>query len=259
MFHTFFYEPVYNLLVLFLNLTPDIGIAIILTTLIIKIILLPLNLRAQKSQYIMKELEGELKDLKEKHGGDNKVYTEKMLALYKEKEINPFASIFLLVIQIPIFFALFFVFKYDIKLDAASIYSFVKFPHHLNDLAFGFLDLSKNYICIGILTGATMFMYSKKQVATMKRITDTFKNKREKNNKNNKTTQGGVEAFAEAFSKNMNFQMVYFFPIISGLAAAYLPAALGVYWITSNILNIGQDVYIKKKLDIEGFIKRNSV
>jgi membrane protein insertase Oxa1/YidC/SpoIIIJ len=57
----------------------------------------------------------------------------------------------------------------------------------------------------------------------------------------------------------MNFQMVYFFPIISGLAAAYLPAALGIYWITSNILNIGQDVYIKKKLDIEGFIKRNSV
>lgn len=256
MFHTFFYEPVYNLLVLFLNFIPghDVGISIILTTIFIKLILLPLNLRSQKSQYVMKELEGELKVLKEKHGGDNKVYTEKMLALYKEKEINPFSSFLLLIIQIPIFFALFFVFRDDIKLDPASIYSFIQFPENLKNLAFGFLDLSKTYVFMGVLAGVSMFIYSKRQVETSKRISDVFKNKRDREGK----TQSGVETFAETFAKNMNVQMVYIFPVLSGLAAAYLPAALGLYWTTSNIINIAQDVYIKKKLDIEGFIKRNS-
>ena len=260
MFDTFFYEPIYNLLVVFLKLTPDIGVAIILTTLFIKLVLLPLNLKAQKGQYLMKELEGEFKNLKEKYGADQKVYAEKMMAIYKQKGINPFSSIFLLVIQIPIFFALYFVFNEPIKLDVNSIYAFLEFPNNLKELAFGFLNLSKNNIYIGILTGLTMFIYSKRQVATNQRISEVFSAKGgpASGGKNSSSTTS-QESFADVFAKNMNFQMVYFFPIISGLAAAYLPAALGIYWATSNIINIFQDVYIKKKLDIEGFILKHSV
>lgn len=263
MFQTFFYQPVYNLLVFFLNLFPnhDVGLAIILTTLFIKLCLLPLNLKAQKTQYVMKEMEGELKDLKEKYSKDTKTYTEKIMALYKQKEISPLSSVLLLLIQIPIFFALFFVFDSSIILEKNSIYSFIKFPENVNHLAFGFLDLSKAYISIGLITGISMFIYAKKQSETMKRISEVFKKKHQNiKNKSNidKLALGGPESFAETFAKNMHIQMVYVFPVMSGFAAAYFPAALGIYWSTSNILSIFQDIYIKKKLDIEGFIKRNS-
>lgn len=250
MFHHLFYEPVYNLLVVLLNIVPnkDVGIAIILTTIIIKIILLPLNLKAQRGQYLMREIQGQINDIKEKYKGDTKKYSEEIMKLYKEKDISPFTSIFLLLIQIPIFFALFFVFKYDIKLDNNSIYSFVSFPESVKTLAFGLFDLSKNYWWIGVLSGVSMFIFSKRQTTTMNRINEVF----------NKKKANSEETFADIFAKNMSFQMVYFLPVISGVAASYLPSALGVYWITSNILNILQDIYIKKKIDIEGFIKKHS-
>ena len=269
MFHTFFYEPIYNLLVIFLKIIPDLGVAIIFITLLIRLLLLPLNLRAQEGQYIMKELEGELKSLKEKFGKDKKVYAEKIMELYKQRGINPFSSFFLLIIQIPIFLALYFVFTEPVKLDTNSIYFFLEFPNNLKELAFGFLNLSQNNLYIGILTGVTMFIYSKKQVATNQRISEVFKHKNQKDSGENKddrqdNKKNGIknlnnpESFAEIFVKNINFQMVYFFPIISGFAAAYLPAALGIYWTTSNVINFLQDIYIKKKLDIEGFIKKHS-
>lgn len=264
MFDTLFYEPVYNILLFFLNIIPskDVGIAIILTTILIKFILLPLNIKAQKSQYLMREISGELNDLRDKYKSgkyDHKKYGEETLKLYKEKKINPFASILLVIIQIPIFLALFFVFNHKIVLEEEHIYSFIKFPEYINNIAFGFLNVNSNYWWIGILVGLSMYFYTKKQVDTMNRISEVFKKKNEKLNKNKKKEENKAEVFTEAFMKNMNFQMVYFFPFISGLVSAFLPSALGVYWIILNILNIFQDIYIKKKLDIEGFIKKHSV
>ena len=258
MFQLFFYQPTYNILVFFLNIIPnhDVGIAIILTTIFIKIILLPLNLKAQESQYVMREMEGEMRGLKEKNKNDHKKYGEELMLLYKTKNVSPFSSLLLLFIQIPIFFALFFVFQSGIKFDQTSIYSFVSFPDKINLLAFGLFDLSKAYWWIGVLCGVSMYVYTKKQSDLMKRISAVLKSKKEKENKQENNTK--MESFSEIFAKNMNFQMVYFFPIISGITAAYFPAALGVYWTTSNILSIFQDFYIQKKLNIEGFIKKHS-
>jgi YidC/Oxa1 family membrane protein insertase len=248
MFNTIFLRPIYNTVLFFVNVVPshDIGIAIVLTTLLVKLILLPLNLSSQRSTYLMKEVQIEIDELKAKHKEDKKKLTEETMALYKKKKINPFSSIFTLVIQIPVFFALYFVFRDGVIFKQNLIYSFVHFPTNLTHLAFGVIDLTKRYWILGVLTGITMYIFSKRQADAFKSI---------KENKNNKETEAD---FKTIFAKNMQMQMTYFLPIISGLSAAMFPAVIGVYWVVNNILNILQDVYIKRKLKIEKFVKEHS-
>lgn len=245
MFNTFFLAPIYNTVLFFINIIPshDIGIAIILTTLIVKVVLLPLNLTSQRSTYLMKEAQLEIEKIKEKNKGNNKKIAEETMKLYKEKKINPFSSIFTLIIQIPLFFALYFVFRDGVIFKENLIYSFIHFPENLKHLAFGFLDLTQHYWFLGVLTGITMFIFSKRQA-------DAFKNIKE--NKDNKNKDSD---FKTIFAKNMQMQMTYFLPIVSGISAAVLPAVIGVYWIVNNILNIVQDIYIKRKLNIEKYVK----
>jgi len=239
-------RPVYNIVVFFLDIIPghDIGIAIILTTILIKLILLKPNITSQKSTYLMREAQIEIDEIKEKHKGDNKKIAEKTMALYKERKIKPFANLLVLIIQIPVFFALYYVFRNGVNNNPDLLYSFNKFPETIKHLAFGFLDLSQKHWLIGVVAGVTMFIFSRRQANTFKKM-------------KKKTDNVGKENFQSVFMKNMQTQMLYFLPILSGFSAAILPSVLGVYWTTNNILNILQDIYIKRKLNIEGFIKEH--
>lgn len=244
MFTSLFLKPIYNTVVGFLNLIPghDIGIAIILTTILIKLILLVPNLSSQKSSYLMREAQAEIEELRKKHKDDKKKLSEETMRLYKEKNIKPFSQFLVLIIQIPVFFALYDVFKDGVSLNTHLLYSFNSFPETVKHLAFGILDLSKKNWIVGIIAGLAMFVYSKRQA-------DTFKKMSPKKDPNDKS-------FKAALGQNMQTQMIYFLPIVSGISAAVLPAALGVYWATNNILNVLQDIYIKRKLNINEFIAR---
>lgn len=240
MFNTFFLAPVYNIVVFFLNLFPshDIGVAIILTTILIKLLLLKLNLSSQKSSYLIKDAQEELATIKKKYGDDKQKIAEETMKIYKEKKIKPFSSFLILLIQIPVFFALFYVFRDGgVILREDLIYSFNTFPETVKNLAFGFMNLSQKYIWVGILTGITMFILSKRQSLGL------TNNKKEEKQRDSKT-----QDFQEVFAKTMQMQMKYFLPVISGVSAAVLPSAIGVYWTVNNILSIFQDIYIKKKL-----------
>lgn len=240
MFNTFFLAPVYNIVVFFLNLFPshDIGVAIILTTILIKLLLLKLNLSSQKSSYLIKDAQEELSAIKKKYGDDKQKIAEETMKIYKEKKIKPFSSFLILLIQIPVFFALFYVFRDGgVILREDLIYSFNTFPGTVKNLAFGFMNLSQKYIWVGILTGITMFILSKRQSLGL------TNNKKEEKQSDSKT-----QDFQEVFAKTMQMQMKYFLPVISGVSAAVLPSAIGVYWTVNNILSIFQDIYIKKKL-----------
>lgn len=240
MFHTIFLEPVYNIVVFFLNVIPnhDIGIAIVLTTLLVKIILLKINISSQRSSYLMRSAEDEIAKIKEKYKGDNKKIAEATMALYKEKNIKPFASILGLIIQIPVFFALYFVFRDGVSMNESLIYPFIRFPEYIQSLAFGFMDITQKYWVLGVITGISMFILAKRQ-ASLTGI-----------KKDNKSTD-----FKTVFAKNMQFQMTYFLPIFAGFSTAMFPAVIGIYWTVNNILSIFQDIYIKKQLKKEGLIK----
>ena len=93
-FNATFYNPIYNALVALVALVPgsDVGIAVILITIIIRLIILPFSLSAARTQRAMKVLEPKLKALKEKHKGDMKRQQEATMALYKEHGLNPAAG-----------------------------------------------------------------------------------------------------------------------------------------------------------------------
>src|SRR3989344_9380887 len=169
MFHTIFYEPVYNLLVVVLTYTPlhDVGAAIIIVTCIVKGILLPLNLSALRSQYLMKRLEPQMNEIKELQKTNPQESSRKMLELYKKEKINPLSSVFVVVIQIPIFFALYFVFAKGLLADPASLYSFVTFPEKLHLETFGLFDVTQKNIVIAVLTGLSSYILARRQTAEM--------------------------------------------------------------------------------------------
>ena len=108
--HTVFFDPIYNALIFFVDTVRggDVGIAIIATVVVVKTILLPLSIKAAKTQRIMRELEPKLKELKETYKDDRQKQAQEMMQLYKDYELNPFASIFLMFLQIPIILALYF-------------------------------------------------------------------------------------------------------------------------------------------------------
>lgn len=233
MFHTLFYEPVYNLIVLVLTIVPlhDIGAAIVIVTLIVKAILLPLNLSALRTQYMMKRIEPELAKIKELQKKDPKEASQQMIALYKRDKINPFSSLFVMILQIPVFIALYFVFSKGLFNDPKSLYSFVTFPAKLHNIAFGIFDVTHKNIFIAILAGISSYFLALRQ-------TESMVSKKEKHE----------ESFQDQFMKSMKIQLLYILPIIITFSAAVLPSALALYWFVSNVASYGLDVYMKRKL-----------
>lgn len=233
MFHTLFYEPVYNLLVVILNIVPlhDIGAAIIIVTFVVKLILLPLNLSALRTQYLMKRLEPEMNKIKELQKTKPQEASKMMIDLYKTEKVNPFASIFTVIFQIPIFFALYFVFSEGLKSDPSSLYSFVTFPDIVKTLAFGIFDVTQKNIPIAILVGVSAYILARRQTMDMVSKKETHE-----------------ESFQDQFMKSMKIQLLYVLPVIIGVSSAVLPSALGLYWFISNVIGYAQDVYMKNKL-----------
>lgn len=233
MFHTLFYEPVYNLLVVTLTLVPlhDIGAAIIIVTFIVKALLLPLNLSALRTQYMMKRLEPKMNKIKELQKTKPQEASKMMIELYRKEKVNPFASLFTVIIQIPIFFALYFVFSKGLQADPGSLYSFVNFPEKLHTLAFGLFDVTQKNIVIAVLTGLSSYALACRQTVGMVTKKETHE-----------------ESFQDHFMKSMKIQLLYVLPVIIAVSAAVLPSALGLYWFISNIIGYAQDVYMKNKL-----------
>jgi len=184
-----------------------------------------------RSQHALKKVDKEIKKIREAHKKDPQVAGVKMMEIYKREKINPISSIFAILLQIPIFIALYLVFSKGITADADSLYSYVTFPETLHTYAFGILDVTQKSIIVGILTGITAYLLARRQAKDM--VIEESKK--------------GEPTFQESFQKSLKVQIVYVFPVLTLFAAAFLPSAIGVYWITSNVLGIFQDYYIRKK------------
>ena len=94
-FETLFYQPILNLLVYLYNIVPgnDLGLAIIFLTVVIKMVLWPLSRQAIESQKKLQELQPEMEKIKKEHKDNKEELGRAMMALYKEKSINPFSSV----------------------------------------------------------------------------------------------------------------------------------------------------------------------
>src|SRR3989344_6709624 len=154
LFHQLLYRPLFNALIFLYNTISvgDLGVAIIILTIIIRFILFPLFHKSAKHQAIMQRLQPKIKKIQHDHKEDKEKQAQALLALYREHKINPLSGIFLLFLQLPILLALFKVFNEGLSPEAFSdLYSFVSRPEHLNTEFLGLINLSgKSIMMVGL-------------------------------------------------------------------------------------------------------------
>jgi YidC/Oxa1 family membrane protein insertase len=234
--HAFFFDPVYNILVFFIDIfaNGDVGLAIIATVILVKAVLFPLSIKAVKTQRIMRELEPKLKELKEKHKDNREEHAKAMMALYKEAGMNPFASIGVMFIQIPFVIALYLAVSNGggIALPAintAILYTFIPTPEQVSMLFFGVFDIAEKSLPLAIAAGFTQFLYTRKAMPALPpRDVDAVPN------------------FKDEFSRNMQFQMKYIMPVLIIFIAYAFSAAIALYFVVSNLLTLAQEYMVQK-------------
>jgi len=186
------------------------GLAIILMTAIIKLVLLPLNYKQTISMLKMNELQPEIKKLQDKYKNDPKKSQEEMMKLYKEKGVNPMGGCLPLLLQWPILIALYYVFQ---SLTGISGVRFL----WIKNLAGAATPKDITTWILPLLAGATTYISGRL------------------------TSAQGDSAQAKQAS-TMNVTMSIFLVVMSW----NLSAALVLYWVVSNVFQYGQTMFFKK-------------
>jgi YidC/Oxa1 family membrane protein insertase len=235
LFYTIFYQPILNLLVGLYNILPghDLGVAIVVLTLLIKVILLPFANKSLKSQKALQILQPKIKEIQTKYKDDKQRLTQELLELYKREKVSPFSSLTPLLIQLPILIALYRVLIKGLSEEKLSgLYSFIYNPEHLNTISFGILNLSEKNLTLAVLAGIAQFIQSK--MLAQQKPPQEVANK--------------PGAKDEAMLSIMNKQMLYFMPAFTVFIGATLPSGLTFYWFLSTVLTIIQQyIFFRKK------------
>lgn len=234
------YHPLLNALAFIVSVIPggDVGVAVIVLTILVKVILFPLSQKSIESQAEMNILTPELNKIKNS-GASKEEQARLTFELYKKHNTNPFSGCLLVLIQIPIIFALYFTFYKGINFESGVLYSFIHVPAHLNMLFLGILDISKKSLFLAILAGISQYLqaYYMPKPPVSSSPTDS------------------TTSFSESFAKSMNTQMKYVFPFIVALIAYRISGAVALYWITSNLFMVGQQIYVKREKNFKIVIK----
>lgn len=220
-YNTLFYNPVFNALVFLYDIIPgnDLGVAIILLTVFIRIVLYPLSVKSIRAQKGLQDLQPKLEALKKQHSGNREQLAQETMRLYKEEKINPLSSCLPLVLQLPFLIALFHAFRNVTKPESLQVlYTFVSAPEYINTVGlYGLLDLSQPSHVIAILAGLAQFWQGKMLI----------------HRRPAKRTEGAKD---EDFSTLINQQMLYVMPVVTIVIAWSFPAGLALYWFLSTLL-----------------------
>ena len=211
----------------------DVGIAIILLTVIVKLILFPLSKKSIESQAKMALLAPEQKKIKDS-GASKEEQARLTFELFKKHNTSPFSGCLLILIQFPIIIALYSVFYKGIHFNPDVLYSFINIPDPINNIFLGFIDLTHKSLPLAILAAISQYF----QALYMP-----------------KPSTANLEkgSFQESFSKSMTTNLKYVFPVFiflilyTDFLGVSLSGAVALYWATSNIFAIGQQIYLNKK------------
>ncbi len=228
MFQTLLYIPLFNILISLYNTVTfsDLGIAIVLLTIVIRLIFYPLFYKSFKQQTIMQKIQPEVARIQHVHKDDKEKQAHALMELYKNHKVNPFSGFLLILVQLPILIALYKVFMSgftDGTLDV--LYSFISNPGHLNTISLGLIDLQEKSIVIVVL--AALFQYYQSVLSLPH-------------------TLPGEETDQSRIAKKMS----YIGPVLTLVILWSLPAAVGVYWMTSSAFSVLQQRIINKQLNL---------
>lgn len=232
MFQTLFYQPLYNGLIVLMDLLPwfDAGVIVILFTIIVKVILFPLSKKASLAQIEMREIEPEMTTLRAQYKDNKEELARKTMELYRTKGINPFSGIFVILIQLPIIFALYFVFLRSglpvINVDL--LYSFIPKPDVIDMNFLGLIDITTKSSVLALCAGISSFIQ-------MRFTAPPIQKKKE-----------GSSDFRDELARNMSIQMRYVFPVMVFFISFTISGVVALYWTTSNVFTILQELLLKK-------------
>ena len=217
-------KPLAYLLHFFSNYLGNVGLAIIALTICIRIILFPLANKSFKSMNKMKVLQPKMMEIRERYGNDKVQMQKEVMALYKKEKANPLAGCLPILLQIPVFFALYKVLTVTLEMRQAPFFGWIKDlslpdPYSIFNL-FGLIPIDlPSFLVIGIwplLMGATMLLQQKL----------------------NPAPPDPVQA-----------KVMGMLPFIFIFLFAQFAAGLVVYWTCNNILSIAQQWIIMKKMN----------
>ena len=226
MFTTIVIQPLYNAFIYIVNYLPghELWVAVVILTILLKIILVPLFKKQVRDQVVMQHLSPKLKELQEKYKNQREVLAKETMSLYGKFKVNPLLSILILIIQLPFLIGLYRIFYYDLAMYKDLLYSGVNFPESISHLFFIF-DLTQKSIILAVLAAITQYLLGDLM----------FKNKAN-------TEESEV-------LKAMNMQMKYFLPVMIGVVSYITPSVIALYMIVTNIFGIIQEILIKKPLE----------
>jgi YidC/Oxa1 family membrane protein insertase len=222
----FITKPLFFGIDYFFNLLGNYGLAIIAITICIRLVFFPLANFSFRSMAKMKALQPEMARLKELHKGDKMKLQQEMMGLYKKEKVNPMSGCLPILVQIPVFFALYKVLFVTIEMRQMPFYGWVKDlserdPTSLFNL-FGLLPYDvPSFLMIGawpIAMGVTMFIQQKLNPAP----TDPIQAK-----------------------------IFMFFPLFLTVILAPFPAGLVIYWTVNNVLTMAQQIFIIKRTKVK--------
>ena len=218
----FIAAPLFSVLTGIHKMVSNWGLSIILLTVLIKLMFYPLSAASYRSMGQMRELAPRLQSMKEKFGDDKQKMQQAMMELYKTEKINPLGGCLPILVQIPVFIALYWVLLGSVELRGASFMWLTDLSKP--DTLFGnlwFLPIGP----LPILMAASMFLQTKL---------------------NPKPTDP------------MQARLMVMMPIIFSFFFFFFPAGLVLYWLVNNILSIAQQSYVNKKIHAEALKKKGN-
>lgn len=272
--------PIGYLLGWIYKLIPNYGWALIVFTLAVKLLLLPLGLKQQKSMTKMQAMQPKITALQEKYKNDQQKLSQETMKLYKEYGVSPMGGCLPMLIQLPILFALYRVLyrpltymlhmsdkaigalgnQFVIDMSNKNPMAQIQIAEKANLIDFDFfgLNLSANPNAEGWLTIAMI-------IPVLAAVTTYFSSKvtmlMNKNKKDDKKEEKPKRILspdqkdAKPNANEMGQTMTWMMPIFTLWITATFPAALGIYWVASNVFSIGQTVllngYYAKKTNNE--------
>lgn len=237
-FNRLFYQPLFNILIFFVQILPghDFGIAVILLTLLIRIILHPLVANSLKSQKRMVEIQPKIQEIQKKYEKDKEKQVQETLKLFQGEKINPFGTFLFTLVQLPILIALFLVLKNfsnglgEEKL--ALLYPFVSKPTNISTSFLGIFDLSKPFR--KIVANQVFYYWPAFPLIILAIVFSFFQAQMT----SPKIKKGAKDSFQKV--------MAYFFLFFSFLILIQIPSAIALYWAVTSLYSLIQQRIIFK-------------
>lgn len=223
MYQQFIYQPIESFLFFLYHLTGDnLGLAIILLTLVVRFVLIPFTLPTMRTAKKMANLKPELDALKKKHGHDAKLFQQKQLEFYRDHKINPAAGCLPFIAQFVVLIALYQVFMNSLNGDGVVSAQFLWWDLKGKDGTF----------VLPVLAGIL-------QLVTSLALLPAVENEPEKR----PGTKEQKEDVAE-MAQSMQQQMVYMMPIMTVIFSLQFPSGLALYWVVTTAFSLVQQLLV---------------